>query len=391
MVTSVMPTLMPARAATTRREPILLTPGPLTTAASVKRAMLEDWGSRDPAFIELNAEIRDRLVRIAGGGDAFVCVPVQGSGTFAIEATLGTLTTPESRLLVLVNGAYGERIMKIMRYLGRPAIAQTTHEDEPPDLAALDAALAADPGISHVAAVHCETTSGILNPLAEIAAIVARHGRALVVDAMSSFGALPLDAEALRCAAVVASSNKCLEGVPGMGFAIIRRSVLETCKGNAHSLALDLHDQWQAMEGNGQWRFTPPTHVLAAFRQALREHEAEGGVAGRERRYRANCRALVGGMRALGFVPLLPDDRQAPIIVTFHMPRDPRFDFGTFYDRLAEQGFVIYPGKLTVAPSFRIGCIGQITEEDVEAAVAAVGATLAEMGVPSEPAALRPT
>jgi 2-aminoethylphosphonate-pyruvate transaminase len=376
-----MDATMSLRAARTGNKAFLLTPGPLTTSGSVKRAMLEDWGSRDPAFIAMNAAIRERLVWIAGGGDAFVCVPVQGSGTFAIEATLGTLTGEASRLLVLVNGAYGERMMKIMRYLGRPAIAQTTAEDTPPDLAALDAALAADPAISHVAAVHCETTSGILNPLAEIAAIVARHGRLLIVDAMSSFGALPLDAAALPCAAVVASSNKCLEGAPGMGYAIIRQSVLETCQGNAHSLALDLYDQWQAMEGNGQWRFTPPTHVMAAFHQALVEHEAEGATAGRGERYRANCRALVGGMRALGFVTLLPDELQAPIIVTFHMPSDPRFDFGVFYDRLVDQGYVIYPGKLTQAPSFRIGCIGHLMPEDIEAAVAAIAATLARMGV----------
>jgi 2-aminoethylphosphonate-pyruvate transaminase len=375
-----MDATMSERVARTGNKAFLLTPGPLTTSGSVKRAMLEDWGSRDPAFIAMNGAIRERLVRIAGGGD-FVCVPVQGSGTFAIEATLGTLTDPSSRLLVLVNGAYGLRMIKIMRYLGRRAIAQTTAEDAPPDLAALDAALAADPAISHVAAVHCETTSGILNPLAEIAAIVARHGRLLIVDAMSSFGALPLDAAGLRCAAVVASSNKCLEGVPGMGYAIIRRSVLEACEGNAHSLALDLHDQWRAMEDNGQWRFTPPTHVMAAFHQALIEHEAEGGGAGRGERYRANCRALVGGMRKLGFVTLLPDHLQAPIIVTFHMPADARFDFGAFYGRLVDRGYVIYPGKLTRAPSFRIGCIGQIMPEDIAAAVAVIADTLAAMGV----------
>ncbi|MEX2647968.1 MAG: 2-aminoethylphosphonate--pyruvate transaminase, partial [Alphaproteobacteria bacterium] len=312
----------PERAERTGNTEFLLTPGPLTTSLSVKQAMLRDWGSRDRQFIALNARIRSRLTGLAAGGDAFTCVPIQGSGTFAVEATLGTLVPRDGRLLVLVNGAYGERMMKIAKVMGRSAIALTSAEDRTPDLVSLDAVLAGDPTISHVAAVHCETTSGILNPIEEIARIVARHGRSLIIDAMSSFGALPLDAKALPCDAVVASSNKCLEGVPGVGYAIIRRRVLERREGNAHSLALDLHDQWRAMEGNGQWRFTPPTHVLAAFDRALAEHEAEGGIAGRGRRYEDNRRALVDGMRALGFVTLLPDAIQAPIIVTFRMPAD---------------------------------------------------------------------
>ena len=370
-----------ARASLTGNKEFLLTPGPLTTSLTVKQAMLRDWGSRDKQFIALNSRIRERLVRIAGGEGEYVCVPVQGSGTFAVEATLGTLLPRNGKLLVLVNGAYGERMMKIAKYLGRPAIALTAAEDRTPDLAALETVLAEDKAITHVAAVHCETTSGILNPLEAIAAIVARNGRGLIVDAMSAFGAIPLDAKALECDAVVASSNKCLEGVPGMGYAVIRRAALEKCEGNAHALSLDLYDQWRGLEGNGQWRFTPPTHVLAAFDQAMTEHEAEGGVAGRNRRYAENCRTLVDGMRALGFATLLPDAVQAPIIVTFHMPADPKFDFPAFYDRLVTRGYVIYPGKLTVAPTFRIGCIGRMEKQDIEAALAAIGETLREMGV----------
>lgn len=367
----------------TGNDHFLLTPGPLTTSLSVKQAMLKDWGSRDPAFIELNADIRRRLVAIAAasGGDDFVCVPVQGSGTFAIEATLGTLVPPDGKLLVLVNGAYGERMMKIMQRLGRKATALTYSEDATPNLGEVQSTLAGDPAISHVAAVHCETTSGILNPIEKIASLVNAEGRALIVDAMSSFGALPLDASALPCAAVVASSNKCLEGAPGMGYAIIRKDVLEGCAGNSPSLALDLYDQWRAMEANGQWRFTPPTHVMAAFHQALIEHDAEGSVPGRYRRYRQNCDVLIQGMEKLGFKPLLPEATQAPIIVTFHMPGDPRFDFKAFYDRLAARGYVIYPGKLTVAPSFRIGCIGQVMPDDIGHAMTAISEVLNEMGV----------
>ena len=365
------------------QEPILLTPGPLTTSASVKQAMLRDWGSRDGDFIHLNRRIRDRLVAMTGAERTHVCVPLQGSGTFAIEATIGTLVPSGGRLLVLVNGAYGRRMVRIAGIAGRAVRAIEWPEDTPVSPAALDLALADDPAITHVAVVHCETTSGILNPLEEIAHVCARQHRPLLVDAMSSFGALPIDAERASLEAVVASSNKCLEGVPGVGFALIRREALEAAAGNAHSLSLDLHDQWRGLEANGQWRFTPTTHVLAALDRALDEHQAEGGVAGRGARYRRNHQVLTDGMAALGFATLVPHQLQAPIIVTFLMPADTRFVFAEFYDRLREKGFAIYPGKLTMADSFRIGCIGRIGAAEMEAAVAAVGQVMDEMGVVS--------
>jgi 2-aminoethylphosphonate-pyruvate transaminase len=263
-----------------------------------------------------------------------------------------------------------------------------TPEDQPNDPDALDRMLARDRTISHVAAVQCETTSGILNPIERIAAITAHRGRRLLIDAMSAFGALPLDAGSVPFDGLAASANKCLEGIPGVGFAILRQSALEAAEGNAPALSLDLYDQWTSMERNGQWRFTPPTHVLAAFDRALEEHAAEGGIAGRGARYRENCRILIAGMRELGFETLLPDHLQAPIIVTFRMPADPRFVFEDFYDRLRARGYVIYPGKLTVAPSFRIGCIGRLGAAEMQGALAAIRATLAEMEVASgEPAA----
>jgi len=364
--------------------PYLLTPGPLTTSTTVKQAMLRDWGSRDGRFIALNAAIRERLVRLAGGNaDSHVAVPVQGSGTFAVEAMIGTLVPRAGRLLVLVNGAYGTRMVRIAEVAGRSVISLETAEDLPVSPTALAEALDADPAITHVAVVQCETTSGILNPIEAVAEITRSRGRALLIDAMSAFGALPLDMAALGAVAVAASSNKCLEGVPGMGFVIARRDVLEAAKGNAHSLSLDLHDQWRGFETNAQWRFTPPTHVVAAFAQALDEHEAEGGTEGRGARYRANAVLLIEGMRALGFETLLPDHLQAPIIVTFRMPADPAFVFADFYDRLRERGFVIYPGKLTVADSFRIGCIGRLGADEMTAAIAAISTTLSEMGVAS--------
>jgi len=363
------------------KPPYLLTPGPLTTSDSVKMAMLRDWGSRDEAFIAMNNDMRARLVALAGGEESHVCVPLQGSGTFTVEAVIGSLVPRDGKLLVLVNGAYGTRMVEMSKVMGRDVEALEWREDERVDPQMVDARLGADDSITHVAVVHCETTSGILNPIEAVAEVVAAHNRLLIIDSMSAFGALALDARRVPFAAVAASSNKCLEGVPGMGFALIGRSLLEQCKGNAHSLSLDLFAQWQGFENNGQWRFTPPTHVVAAFLQALDEHTAEGGVPGRGARYARNHEVLVDGMEALGFSCLLPRAIQAPIIVTFHMPADPKFDFGDFYDRLSDKGYLIYPGKLTVADSFRVGCIGRLGEAEMRGALQAIEAVLEDMGV----------
>jgi 2-aminoethylphosphonate-pyruvate transaminase len=365
------------------REPFLLTPGPLTTSRATEEAMLRDWGSRDGEFVAMNARVRPRLLELVHGDGSHVCVPLQGSGTFIVEAMIGTLVPPRGKLLVLVNGAYGRRMVRMCEYYDRACEVQETAEDQPVDPEALDARLARDPTISHVVVVQCETTSGVLNPIEETAAVTARSGRRLLIDAMSAFGALPLDARRTPFDAVVASANKCLEGVPGMGFAIVRREALEEARGQARSLSLDLHDQWVAMEKNGQWRFTPPTHVIAALDRALDQHAAEGGVEGRGGRYRRNCALLVAGLRRLGFETLLPDRLQAPIIVTVRMPADPKFHFETFYERLAQRGYLIYPGKLTVADSFRIGCIGALGEAEMRGVLQAITEVIAELGVTS--------
>lgn len=364
-------------------DPLLLTPGPLTTSASVKAAMTRDWGSRDREFIAINKRVRDRLVELAGGVGSHVCVPVQGSGTFAVEAMLGTLVPRTGKLLLLINGAYGRRAARICDMIGRAHVDLDWPEDQAVDPARVAAALQDDAAITRVFVVHCETTSGVLNPVEQVAKVAAAAGRALLIDSMSAFGALPLDARAVAFDAVAASSNKCIEGVPGVGFVICRKAALESAKGNAHSLSLDLHDQWTAMEKTAQWRFTPPIQVIAAFEQALREHAEEGGVAGRGARYRNNCRILVDGMRAMGFETLLPDRLQAPIIVTFRMPADPKFEFERFYDLLRDKGYVIYPGKLTVADSFRIGCIGRLGEAEMKGALVAIRQTMDELGVKS--------
>jgi 2-aminoethylphosphonate-pyruvate transaminase len=375
------------KAASETGDPLLLTPGPLTTAKSVKQVMVHDWGSRDATFIRINQSVLTSLVEIIGGGNDFVTVPMQGSGTFAVEAMLTTFIPKNGKVLLLINGAYGHRAKKICDIAGRAVVVHETPEDTPPDLAAVEALIKGDPAITHVFSVHCETTSGILNPIEKIGEIAARHGKRFLIDSMSAFGALPLEASKITFDAVAASSNKCIEGVPGLGFVIARKSALEKTKGNATTLVLDLHDQWTNFEKTGQYRFTPPIHVIVAFHQALEEFRAEGGVPGRGGRYTENCKVLVDGMAALGFEPLLPKALQAPIIVTFRMPADKAFVFQTFYDKLKERGYVIYPGKLTVADSFRIGCIGRLNADHMRGALAAIREILDEMGVRSLKAA----
>ena len=325
--------------------------------------------------------MRLRVGSQAGAGGTLDWAPLQSSGQFHVEAAPGALSARGGKAQDLLNGAYGKRMVKILEYLGRDHVSLETAEDTPASATDLDAALAGDADITHVLAVHCETTSGILNPIEAIAEVAAGHGRSLLIDAMSTFGAIPLDARKVPFDALMASANKCLEGVPGVGFAIIRRQALEASAGNAHSLSLDLHDQWTVMEKNGQWRFTPTTHVIVALDAALDQFDAEGGVGGRNARYAGNCRILVAGMREMGFETLLADAVQAPIIVTFRMPADPRFDFQTFYESLGRHGYVIYPGKLTVAESFRIGCIGHLGAAEMRGALDAVHAAITEMGV----------
>jgi 2-aminoethylphosphonate-pyruvate transaminase len=349
--------------------------------------MVHDWGSRDATFLKINAEVLTRLPEIVNGASDYVTVPMQGSGTFAVEAMLTTFVPAGGTVLMLINGAYGHRARKILDIARRDVIVHETPEDTPPDLVAVERILDATPQITHVFAVHCETTSGILNPIHEIGALAQKYRKSFLLDSMSAFGALPLDAKALAVDAIAASSNKCIEGVPGLGFVICRRAALEKTAGNATTLVLDLHDQWKNFEKTGQYRFTPPIHVIVSFHQALTEFLAEGGQPGRGKRYAENCRVLIDGMRALGFEPLLSESLQAPIIVTFRMPADPRFKFQEFYDRLKDRGYVIYPGKLTVADSFRIGCIGRLYPEHMRGALAAIRDILDEMGVKSLKAA----
>jgi len=370
------------------RDAILLTPGPLTTTERTKRAMLRDWGSWDTSFIALTAEIRQGLLAIVHGEGSHVVVPLQGSGTFSIEAAVATIVPKTGHVLVLDNGAYCKRLGKVATLMGRRTTVLPHAEDAPVSPSALEAALVADASITHVGLVHCETGTGVLNPLQAVADVCARHGKGLIVDAMSSFAALPIDAREVRFDALVAASGKCLEGVPGMGFVFIREALLEGCAGNSHSLAMDLHDQQVYMEKTGQWRFTPPTHVVAALAEAMRQFAEEGGQPARLERYAANCAALVEGMHALGFLPFLEPQVQAPIILTFHAPADPAYEFRAFYEAVRARGYLLYPGKLTQLETFRVGCIGAIGPEEMRGAVAAVADAMKEMGIASGAPAL---
>jgi 2-aminoethylphosphonate-pyruvate transaminase len=364
-------------------DPILLTPGPLTTALRTKQAMLHDWGSWDADFNAITARVRESLVRIVHGEATHECVPLQGSGTFAVEAAIGTLVPRDGHVLVPLNGAYCQRMAKICKILGRRLSIIDYGEAEQVRAADIAERLTADPSITHVALVHCETSTGILNPLQEIAQVVARYGKGLIIDAMSTFGALEIDARVTPFDGLIAASGKCLEGVPGMGFVLARRTVLEQSEGVSHSLAMDLHDQWVYMKKTTQWRYTPPTHVVAALDAALEQYFSQGGLAARGATYTENCRVLIAGLKRIGLRVFLPSEIQAPIIVTVHAPDDARYQFKRFYDAVKARGYILYPGKLTTVETFRVGCMGQLGPSGIGGAVDAIDAVLVDMGIQS--------
>jgi 2-aminoethylphosphonate-pyruvate transaminase len=366
------------------KDKALFTPGPLTTSRTVKEAMLRDYGSRDDAFVRIVREIRSGLLSIAGACvHDYAAIPMQGSGTFGLEAVLASTVPPDGAVLICINGAYGRRLANIASTLGIETVSLEFAENEPLEPGRVAEMLAQNPSITHVCACHCETTSGILNPVEELGAAVAEAGRVFFVDAMSSFGAIDIDVHRSSIGYLVSSANKCIEGVPGFSFVIARLDHLKATRGWARSVSLDLLAQWEGLEKNGQFRFTPPTHALLAFRQALRELEEEGGVSGRGARYSDNQRTLIAGARRLGLREYLPEERQSCIITSFLYPEHPAFDFNDFYKRLSSQNYLIYPGKVGDADCFRIGTIGRIFPQDVRDLIGAMEETLREMGVAS--------
>jgi 2-aminoethylphosphonate-pyruvate transaminase len=353
---------------------LLLTPGPLSTTKTVKAAMLKDWCTWDNDYNVMVQEIRNKLVQYATNNTAqYTSVLMQGSGTFSVEAMIGSVVPRSGKLLCITNGAYGDRIVQIAEILGIDNIVQDSTELGQIDLLLVEKNLKDNPNTTHVIVVHCETTTGMLNPIDEIGKIVKNHQKVFMVDAMSSFGGIAMDMDTLQIDYLVSSANKCIQGVPGFGFIIAKTSELEKCKGNARSLSLDLYDQWQTMESNnGKWRYTSPTHVVRAFYQAMLELEEEGGPAAREKRYRTSQKMLVKGMRDLGFETILPEDCHSPIITGFISPKNKSYSFNSFYKTIKKAGFVIYPGKVTNLESFRIGNIGDVHPQDIECLLDAV-------------------
>ncbi len=366
----------------TASDKTLFTPGPLTTSLTVKKAMLHDAGSWHFDFNAKVASIRTRLLTLAGVSrdDGYECIPLQGSGTFGIEAVFVTTVAPTGKVLVLANGAYGERMVQMLEYSGIAHTVIRTAENEIPDADDVDAALEADPDISLVAMVHCETTTGILNPIESIARVAKQHGRAFFVDAMSSFGAIPIGMKDLDIDFLVSSANKCVEGVPGFSFVLAKRDSLLANEGQARSLSLDLIAQLRCFEKNGQFRYSPPTHSLLAFEQALNELDEEGGIEKRGARYAKNHQTLLEGMTSLGFKSYLPSELQSIIITSFHYPEDPSFDFQDFYRALSDRGKIIYPGKISQVDLFRIGSIGRIFPSDSESIVDTIARVSKDLG-----------
>jgi len=368
----------------TAKDKLLFTPGPLTTSLDVKQAMLHDAGSWHHEFNAKVAGIRNSLLGVAGVSreSGWECVLLQGSGTFGVESVFLTGVPPDGKVAILSNGAYGERMVLMLQHARIPHVVLRTPEDVPNDPKALDALLASDPAITHVAAVHCETTTGILNPIDRVGAVAKRHRKTYVVDAMSSFGAYPIDLEACGIDYIISSANKCIEGVPGFSFILCRRAVLLATEGWARSLSMNLLEQLRGFEKNGQFRYTPPTHALLAFERALEELAMEGGPAGRAQRYQQNHAALIQGMASLGLPPYLRPEVQSHIITSFAYPNSAAFQWPDFYARVAEKGFLLYPGKISKADTFRIGNIGRLFPSDMRAVVHAIREALSEMGVP---------
>lgn len=345
----------------------LLTPGPLTTTASVKQEMLFDHCTWDDDYKKITTRIRRELLKLAHVEEPeYTSVLMQGSGTFGVESVLTSSVGTEDCLLILANGAYGKRMAQIAEHAGLRYYMEEFHYDQIPDAGRVARLLEEHPEITHTAMVHSETTSGILNDIASVAKVVKEAGRTMIVDAMSSFAGVDIPVGDLKIDFLISSANKCIQGVPGFSFIICRREAMDACEGKARSLSLDLYDQWKTMQADGKWRFTSPTHVVLAFAKALEELEQEGGVEARSRRYRENNRYLIRGLKAMGFIPYVSEEHQGPIITTFFYPENRNYTFEEMYCFIKDRGYAIYPGKVTDAETFRIGNIGEIYLEDME-------------------------
>lgn len=359
----------------------LLTPGPLTTTDTVKQQMLFDHCTWDDDYKKITQDIRRELLALAHvspeeepdqlsaeslESGEYTVVLMQGSGTFGVESVITSVVGEEDKLLILANGAYGERMGDIARHAKIDHEIYNEHYSQVPDADVVEEILKKDQKITHVAMVHSETTSGILNDIEAIGKVVKEQGKVFIVDAMSSFGGVDIPVKEWGIDFIISSANKCIQGVPGFSFIIARKDLLLESKGKARSLSLDLYDQWKTMSIDGKWRFTSPTHVVLAFAQALKEMREEGGIEARNRRYTENNQLLIKKMAELGIYPYIGDAHQGPIITTFYYPEQVSFKFEDMYAYIKERGYAIYPGKVTEAETFRIGNIGEIYKEDIE-------------------------
>ena len=357
----------------------LLTPGPLTTTDTVKKEMLFDHCTWDDDYKQITQEIRKELLKLAHvSEDDYTVVLMQGSGTFGVESVLTSVIGEDEKLLIAANGAYGKRMASIAEHAKIDYVLYEENFDKVPDAGKIAAYLDEDAKITHVAMVHSETTSGILNDIESVAKVVKERGKTFIVDAMSSFGGVDIQVGELGIDFIISSANKCIQGVPGFSFIICRRDKLMESKGKARSLSLDLYDQWETMEKDGKWRYTSPTHVVLAFRQALRELEEEGGIEKRQERYEKNNQILIENLAELGIRPYVGADVQGPIITTFYYPEHHNFSFQDMYQYIKERGYAIYPGKVTDADTFRIGNIGEIYPEDMVKVTAIISEFLKE-------------
>jgi 2-aminoethylphosphonate-pyruvate transaminase len=344
----------------------LLTPGPLTTTSTVKEEMLFDRCTWDNDYKVITQKIRSQLLEFAGAKkEEYTVVLMQGSGTFAVESVMTTAITNDDKALIITNGAYGERIVKMAKCLGLKFREYSVEYNEYPNEAEVRGILEEGQEITHMIMVHCETTTGILNPIEMVSKLSKDFGKTLIIDAMSSFGGMEINVPSLGIDYLISSANKCIQGVPGFGFVIANLEKLLACEGNSRSLSLDLYDQWKEMDKDGKWRYTSPTHVVAAFSKAIDELIEEGGIPARHSRYQNNNRILRERLASMGIHAYITAEKQSPIITTFLFPNEP-FNFEDFYSFVKERGYVIYPGKLTDADTFRIGNIGEIYEEDIQ-------------------------
>jgi len=365
------------------KDKLLFTPGPLTTSPSVKQAAQRDLGSRDSYFMNVIKEVQSKLLKIAGlkKEDGFEAILMQGAGTFGLEAVVSSAVPKNGKILVVINGAYGERLNKIANIHNIETIQLRFAENEIPKIDEIKKALEENPDITHVSIVHCETTTGILNEIEEIGKLVNSLGKTYIVDAMSSFGAIPIDFEAAKIDYLITSSNKCIEGIPGFSVIIAKKEALDKCQNNSRTMVLDIYSQWEAIEKSGQFRFTPPIQSILAFNQALDELIKEDGVQGRGNRYKTNFETIAKAMREMGFEEYLAPEVQSYIISSYLYPTHHNFDFELFYTKLNARGCVIYPGKLSQADCFRIGSVGRLYYGDFENLAQAIKEVLAEMNV----------